>query len=85
MGGMGVLNYNAYSQKEYDDLKQEFFRAPPPRPDPYAKLQENYGNPRQEGFGQMGLGMSSSVDLLENAGRPSARGYTERGNPFMRQ
>jgi hypothetical protein len=21
-GGMGVLNYNAYSQKEYDELKQ---------------------------------------------------------------
>jgi len=30
---MGVLNYNAYSQKEYDDLKEQFFRQPNmPRP-----------------------------------------------------
>lgn len=48
-GGMGVLNYNAYSQKEYDDLKQEFFRAPPARQDSYAKVQENYASNRQLG------------------------------------
>ena len=28
-GGMGVLNYNAFSQKEYDELKEQFFRVPP--------------------------------------------------------
>ena len=38
-GGMGVLNYNAYSQKEYDELKQEFFRPPPARQDHYSKIQ----------------------------------------------
>jgi len=39
-GGMGVLNYNAFSQKEYDELKDQFFRAPnmarPPM-DPYNR------------------------------------------------
>jgi hypothetical protein len=27
-GGMGVLNYNSFSQKEYEDLKDQFFRMP---------------------------------------------------------
>lgn len=60
-GGMGVLNYNAYSQKEYDDLKQEFFRAPPSRPDHYSRLQENYRQGEGFNLNQMGLGMSSST------------------------
>jgi hypothetical protein len=34
----------------------------------------------------MGLGMSSSTELLgENSNKPSARGYGEKANPFMRQ
>ena len=40
-GGMGVLNYNAFSQREYDELKEQFFRAPnmarPPM-DPYNRM-----------------------------------------------
>lgn len=77
-GGMGVLNYNAYSQKEYDELKQEFFRAPPIRPDPYARVQENYRQGDNFNYNQMGLGlgMSSSTELLgENSNKPSARLY----------
>ena len=38
---MGVLNYNAFSQKEYDDLKEQFFRAPNlvrPPVDPYNRM-----------------------------------------------
>ena len=27
-GGMGAQNYNAYNQKEYEDLKEQFFRQP---------------------------------------------------------
>jgi hypothetical protein len=46
-GGMGVLNYNAYSQKEYDDLKEQFFRPPnmarPPM-EPYHRMSEGMFN-----------------------------------------
>lgn len=85
-----MLNYNAYSQKEYDELKQDFFRAPPSRPDPYARVQENY---RQQGEGynfnpmNLGLGISSSTEILgePSSGKPSARMYGEKANPFMRQ
>ena len=42
-GGMGVLNYNAFSQKEYDELKEQFFRMPnmarPPM-DHYNRMSE---------------------------------------------
>lgn len=87
---MGVLNYNAYSQKEYDELKQEFFRAPPSRSDPYARVQENYRQ-QIEGYNcnpmNLGLGISSSTELLgePSSGKPSARIYGEKANPFMRQ
>lgn len=43
-GGMGILNYNAFSQREYDELKEQFFRPPMPRPlEPYNRMSEgNY-------------------------------------------
>lgn len=84
-----MLNYNAYSQKEYEELKQEFFRAPASRPDPYARVQENYRQGENQYYNPMnlGLGISSSTELLgePSSNKPSARGYAEKSNPFMRQ
>jgi hypothetical protein len=76
---MGVLNYNAYSQKEYDELREQFFRPP-------AVSRQDYGRGDPFNFSQMGIGLgaSSSSDLLEPGRLPSGRGF-ERGNPFSRQ
>ena len=66
--GMGVLNYNAFSQREYDELKEQFFRPPAIlRPEPH-NYRQNEGpsglrqNDNAFNFNQMnmGLGMSSS-------------------------
>jgi hypothetical protein len=50
-GGMGVLNYNAFSQKEYDELKEQFFRPPMSRPlEPYNRMSEGTKSPIQTQF-----------------------------------
>ena len=90
--GMGVLNYNAFSQQEYDELKEHFFRPPnASRPDSYRGNNQWDGQQGQAGmrtndhsfnFNQMnmGLGISSSSELLDQPPRPPSR-----TNPFAKQ
>ena len=51
-GGMGVMNYNAFNQKEYEDLKEQFFKAP------------NLNRPPMDQYGRMGEGKSIVMQIL---------------------
>ena len=66
-GGMGILNYNAFSQRQYDELKQQFFRPPNiARPsEQYNRMGEGNYDLKLDtahNFGQMNLasGINSS-------------------------
>jgi hypothetical protein len=86
---MGGMSYNAYGQKEYEDLKEQFFRPPVMRrPEPYQgdnSYLGSRGGENVQNYPQMrpSLAMSSSTDLL--SGQIQKGGSGRGQNPFQRQ
>lgn len=85
-GAMGMVNYNAFSQKEYDDLKEQFFRPPNmQRPlDHYNRMSEGTFSMILDSifnFGAIGVAMggTASSEMLPpvetSFNRPSSRQY----------